>query len=206
MAPDDASVLQILRGGAAPPGFAAARDDYLRRHAPDPNQRIQAAVHGPVQIIRDPRRRPAHLRRDSRDLFFGLGVAMAQDRLWQMDRLRRRALGRQAEILGAAYLASDIAHLTVGIPADRGPRSRRDRPANPHPRRSPRRRHQPPDRGLRPRRSRSNSASWTTGRAPSPSRLIAIGRGIWWSLNGRIDRIAAAEAATLLPERCASST
>ena len=32
-----------------------------------------------------------------------------------MDRLRRRALGRQAEILGPAYLASDIAHLTVGI-------------------------------------------------------------------------------------------
>ena len=40
---------------------------------------------------------------------------MAQDRLWQMDRFRRRALGRQAEILGAGYIAADIAHLTVGI-------------------------------------------------------------------------------------------
>ena len=29
--------------------------------------------------------------------------------------VRRRALGRQAEVLGPAYLASDIAHLTVGI-------------------------------------------------------------------------------------------
>ena len=29
--------------------------------------------------------------------------------------------------------------------------------------------------------------------------VVAIGRGIWWSLNGRIDRLAAAEAARLLP-------
>src|SRR5262249_18357361 len=29
--------------------------------------------------------------------------------------------------------------------------------------------------------------------------IVAIGRGIWWSLNGRIDRLAAAEAARLLP-------
>ena len=32
-----------------------------------------------------------------------------------MDRLRRRALGRQAEILGPSFVASDAAHLTVGI-------------------------------------------------------------------------------------------
>ena len=50
------------------------------------------------------------------DLLFGLGYAMAQDRLWQMDRLRRRALGRQAEILGQAYVESDLMHLAVGIP------------------------------------------------------------------------------------------
>ena len=42
---------------------------------------------------------------------------MAQDRLWQMDRLRRRALGRQAEILGPAYVESDLMHRAVGIPA-----------------------------------------------------------------------------------------
>ena len=30
--------------------------------------------------------------------------------------------------------------------------------------------------------------------------VVAIARGIWWSLNGRIDRIVAAEAARLLPE------
>ena len=38
--------------------------------------------------------------------------------------------------------------------------------------------------------------------APAPFTVrdvVAIGRGIWWSLNGRIDRLAAAEAARLLP-------
>ena len=32
-----------------------------------------------------------------------------------MDRLRRRALGRQAEILGEAYVQSDLMHHAVGI-------------------------------------------------------------------------------------------
>ena len=39
--------------------------------------------------------------------------------------------------------------------------------------------------------------------APAPFTvrdIVAIGRGIWWSLNGRIDRIAAAEAARFFPE------
>ena len=41
------------------------------------------------------------------------------------------------------------------------------------------------------------------GYAPEPFTVrdvVAIARGIWWSLNGRIDRIVAAEAARLLPE------
>ena len=68
-----------------------------------------------MEILRDRAGVPHIYAASTPDLYFGLGVAMAQDRLWQMDRLRRRALGRQAEILGPAYVASDIAHLTVGI-------------------------------------------------------------------------------------------
>src|SRR3954452_7751477 len=68
-----------------------------------------------VEILRDRSGVPHIYAASTPALYFGLGVAMAEDRLWQMDRLRRRALGRQAEILGADYLASDIAHLTVGI-------------------------------------------------------------------------------------------
>ena len=38
---------------------------------------------------------------DDHDLFFGFGYAIAQDRLFQLDYLRRRARGRLAEVLGA---------------------------------------------------------------------------------------------------------
>ena len=135
------------------------------------------------------------------DLYFGLGVAMAQDRLWQMDRLRRRALGRQAEILGPAYVASDIAHLTVGI----------DRIAE----READALDEATHRMVAALVAGINRQIELMGRdlppefrkleyMPEPFTVrdvVAIARGIWWSLNGRIDRIVAAEAARLLPEK-----
>src|SRR5690348_8287808 len=81
----------------------------------DKHERTTGAVSGQVEILRDRAGVPHIFAETTADLYFGLGIAMAQDRLWQMDRLRRRALGRQAEILGPAHIASDIAHLTVGI-------------------------------------------------------------------------------------------
>ena len=66
---------------------------------------ISGKVGGQVEILRD-RAGVPHIYADSTaDLWFGVGIAMAEDRLWQMDRLRRRALGRQAEILGPSYVA-----------------------------------------------------------------------------------------------------
>src|SRR5438874_11348326 len=69
-----------------------------------------------VEIIRDRAGVPHIYAQSTGDVYFGLGYAMAQDRLWQMDRLRRRALGRQAEILGPDYVQSDLLHRAVGIP------------------------------------------------------------------------------------------
>src|SRR5258708_35281039 len=85
-------------------------DDSAPRHP-----RLTAAVRGKVEILRDRAGVPHIYAGTTPDLFFGLGLVMAEDRLWQMDRLRRRALGRQAEILGPGFVASDVAHLTVGI-------------------------------------------------------------------------------------------
>ena len=65
-------------------------------------RQLTGAVGGRVEILRDRTGIPHVYAASTPDLYFGLGVAMAEDRLWQMDRLRRRALGRQAEILGAA--------------------------------------------------------------------------------------------------------
>src|SRR5215472_13164168 len=76
---------------------------------------ISGKVGGAVEILRDRAGVPHIYAGSTADLWFGVGIAMAEDRLWQMDRLRRRALGRQAEILGPGYIASDSAHLTVGI-------------------------------------------------------------------------------------------
>ena len=44
---------------------------------------------------------------DERDLFYAAGYQMAADRLLQMDLMRRRALGRQAEVLGEEKLGED---------------------------------------------------------------------------------------------------
>ena len=53
-----------------------------------------------VRIGRDDAGIPQVYAETGRDLAFGLGVAMAQDRLWQMESLRRLAGGRLAESLG----------------------------------------------------------------------------------------------------------
>ena len=59
---------------------------FLERHAKLTDQRINGAVSGTVEIIRDRAGVPHVFAGATPDLFFGLGVAMAQDRLWQMDR------------------------------------------------------------------------------------------------------------------------
>ena len=49
------------------------------------------------------------------DLFFGFGYAMASDRLFQMDYLRRKGRGRLAEVLGPDALGLDRLARTVGL-------------------------------------------------------------------------------------------
>ncbi|MGH7153324.1 MAG: penicillin acylase family protein, partial [Acetobacteraceae bacterium] len=179
--------------------FEAARDAFLRRCAATTTEQLTGAIAGKVEIKRDHAGVPHVYANTSTDLFFGLGVAMSQDRLWQMDRLRRRALGRQAEVLGPAYVASDVAHLTVGI----------DQISI-------------ADAAAMDDATHALVVAFVAGinryiealgadlpiefrlldYAPEPFSvrdIVAIGRGIWWSLNGRIDRLAAAECARLLP-------
>ena len=61
----------------------------------------------PVAVIRDAQGVP-HIRATSpHDLLFAQGYVTAQDRLWQMDALRRAAFGELAEIEGPAALEHD---------------------------------------------------------------------------------------------------
>jgi penicillin amidase len=49
------------------------------------------------------------------DLFFAFGYATAQDRLFQLDYLRRKARGCLAEVLGPRGLESDLLYRTIGL-------------------------------------------------------------------------------------------
>lgn len=63
---------------------------------------------GRVDVWRDPEGVP-HVRASSaRDAFLAQGFVHAQDRLWQMEYDRRRALGRWAEVAGPQGLAQDV--------------------------------------------------------------------------------------------------
>ncbi|MCW2783388.1 MAG: Penicillin amidase, partial [Marmoricola sp.] len=71
--------------------------------------------HAPVDLWRDAWGIP-HLRaRGSDDAFFALGYVHATDRLWQMDALRRRALGRYAEWIGPSAVPMDMLVRRLGV-------------------------------------------------------------------------------------------
>ena len=60
-----------------------------------------------IRVIRDGRGIPTIDAGNLQDLFFAQGYVTAQDRLWQMDVLRRFAAGELSEILGKELLRSD---------------------------------------------------------------------------------------------------
>ena len=74
-----------------------------------------AGLDGPLRIERDPFGIP-HVEAGSlEDAFSGLGFAHAQDRLWQMDLLRRHARGTLSEVFGASTLEQDRLARTLGL-------------------------------------------------------------------------------------------
>ena len=68
-----------------------------------------------AEILRDKWGIPHIYAERDEDLFFGYGYAMAQDRLWQLDYLRRKAMGRLSEVLGPSALETDTISHTVGM-------------------------------------------------------------------------------------------
>lgn len=70
----------------------------------------EIAVEGigaPLEIVRNNHDVPHIFGESDADVFFGLGFAHAQDRLWQMMLLRRTAQGRLSEIFGARTASTD---------------------------------------------------------------------------------------------------
>jgi penicillin amidase len=81
-----------------------------------------AELKSEVAVLRDAKGVP-HIRAQSRDdVFTAQGYVMAQDRLWQMDLVRRASSGRLSEILGAPALPIDHSFRLLGL----GPAAERD--------------------------------------------------------------------------------
>ena len=68
-----------------------------------------------VTVIRDGHGVPTIGAANFDDLFFAQGYVMAQDRLWQMDMMRRFAAGEVSEILGDAFLPHDREQRILGL-------------------------------------------------------------------------------------------
>ena len=98
-------------------GAAGAAALYVvRRPVPRPRGRVVLdGLQESVEIIRDRWGVPHIYAANVRDLFFAVGYAQAQDRLWQMDFNRRLAAGRLAEVLGEPALEIDRLTRRIGF-------------------------------------------------------------------------------------------
>ena len=65
------------------------------------------ALASEIEIVRDTFNVPHITSQSDRDVFYGLGYVHAQDRLWQLFNLRRKAQGKLAEVYGMKALESD---------------------------------------------------------------------------------------------------
>jgi penicillin G amidase len=99
--------LSLAQAATQPPG--QARDTAL----------ALAGLNGPARIVRDVDGMPHIYAFDEHDALFLQGYVQAQDRLFQIDVLRRQASGTLAELVGAgpgnSVLRSDIELRTIGL-------------------------------------------------------------------------------------------
>ena len=81
---------------------------FFARSIPPYDETLEVAgLTAPVEIVRDNAGVPHIFGATDRDVYFGLGLAHAQDRLWQMLLLRRTAQGRLSEMFGARTVRID---------------------------------------------------------------------------------------------------
>ncbi len=74
-----------------------------------------AGISAPVTIARDDHGVPTIEASSDTDVFFGLGFAHGQDRLWQFELQRRLATGRLSEVFGREAVPQDVYMRTLGL-------------------------------------------------------------------------------------------
>jgi penicillin amidase len=101
--------------GAVAGSLAGIRQVYRGAVPPHGGRVVVAGLHGRVDVTRDSDGIP-HVRASTEaDALAGLGYCHAQDRLWQMELLRRVIRGTLAELVGKEAIATDRYARTLGL-------------------------------------------------------------------------------------------
>lgn len=94
----------------------AAAKLYLQSHSPDYNANLAlAGLSGEVELYFDQYAIPHIYTGNENDAFRALGYVHAQERLWQMELVRRIAPGRLSEVFGEATLKTDQFFRMIGL-------------------------------------------------------------------------------------------
>src|SRR3990167_4916391 len=118
-------LLAVLLLGGGPAAWLVWR---ARRALPAyDGQLAVAGLRQPVRVLRDERAVPHLYAANLDDLVFAQGYAHAQERLWQMDILRRTVRGELAEIFGEQLLNVDKDSRRLGLGGEIGRASCRER-------------------------------------------------------------------------------
>ncbi|GAB2179220.1 penicillin acylase family protein [Dongia sp. agr-C8] len=89
---------------------------WLRTSLPQVDGAISVAgLSAPIEIARDDRGVPSIKAQSPNDAYFAIGFAHAQDRLFQMELMRRVGAGRLSEAIGDAGLSTDKLMRTLGL-------------------------------------------------------------------------------------------
>lgn len=89
---------------------------WLQTYKPDLNAELQLkGLKQPVEVLYDDYGVPHIYAQNEEDLFYAFGYVHAQDRLFQMELIRRLADGRLAELFGEKALPSDKFFRTLGL-------------------------------------------------------------------------------------------
>ena len=110
------AILVLLAAGAVAWAYFVARSALPQL---DGTLKIKG-LSAPVRVTRDGHGVPAIEAATPEDLFLAQGYVTAQDRLWQMDIMRRFASGELSEILGADTLEIDREQRILGLRAAAG--------------------------------------------------------------------------------------
>src|SRR5512138_2835681 len=111
-------ILTIVLGGALVLAAIVLGGGYLwlRGSLPQTEGEVRiAALDAPVTIRRNADGMVRIQAANELDLYRALGFVHAQDRLWQMDFMRRSASGRLSEVMGDSTLSLDRFFRTLGL-------------------------------------------------------------------------------------------